>query len=183
MSRNVPVLVTPRYDQIKVEGNAVTLVTPSAEVVVDGYTVQGPEPYVIPTYGKFKDRFLKSLDVLAPTIQAAQGAFNQVRAENLSDKEEGTFMAQQAKSAGIPLSVYEKLSTSTFAFGVWMPKLRGSISVKQTKTTDIRTGKTKTSYDTSLTAPLLPNWSLRSLMGRSFGLRRRSLSAAVRWVF
>ena len=57
MSRNVPVLVTPRYDQIKVEGNAVTLVTPSAEVVVDGYTVQGPEPYVIPTYGKFKDRF------------------------------------------------------------------------------------------------------------------------------
>ena len=172
MSRNVPVLVTPRYDQIKVEGNAVTLVTPSAEVVVDGYTVQGPEPYVIPTYGKFKDRFLKSLDVLAPTIQAAQGAFNQVRAENLSDKEEGTFMAQQAKSAGIPLSVYEKLSTSTFAFGVWMPKLRGSISVKQTKTTDIRTGKTKTSYDTSLTAPLLPKLVVAQFDGQKFRIEK-----------
>ena len=120
--------------------------------------------------------------MLAPTIQAAQGAFNQVRAEELSDNEEGTFMAQQAKSAGIPLSVYEKLSTSTFAFGVWMPKLRGSISVQQTKTTNIRTGKTKTSYNTSLTAPLLPKLVVAQFDGQRFRIEKEVALAAVRWV-
>ena len=172
MSRNVPVLVTPRYDQIKVEGNAITLLTPGAETVVDGYAIQGPEPYVIPTYQKFKDRFLKSLDVLTPTIQKAQGAFNQVRAENLSDQEEGTFMAQQAEAAGIPLSVYEKLSNSTFAFGVWLPKIEGGITVSQEKTTNLRTGRKEITYSTSMTAPLLPRLIVAQFDGSKFRVEK-----------
>jgi len=172
MSRNVPVLVTPRYDQIKVEGNAVTLITPSSETLVDGYAIQGPEPYVIPTYAKFKDRFLKSLDSLTPTLKKAQGAFNDARAQNLSDKEEGTFMAQQAESAGIPLSVYEKLSNSTFAFGVWLPKIMGEITVTQDKTTDIKTGCTKTTYNTSMTAPLLPRLIVAQFDGEKFRIEK-----------
>lgn len=172
MSRNVPVLVTPRYDQIKIEGNAVTLVTPGGDATVDGYTIQGPEPYVIPTYGKFKDRFLKSLDALTPTLQKAQYAFNEVRAKNLSEQEEGTFMAEEAKAAGIPLSVYEKLSSSTFAFGVWLPKIVGSITVTQDRTIDLKTGRKKTTYSTSLTAPLLPKLIVAQFDGKKFRVEK-----------
>ena len=167
MSANVPVLVSPRYDQIKVEGNMVTLVTPQTETTVDGYAVQGPEPYVIPTYLKFKDKFLKSLDALSPTLQAAQAASNEVRAKNLADKEEGTFMAQQAESAGIPLSVYEKLSQSTFAFGVYLPKITGGITVTQKKVTKLD-GSTDWSYSTSMTAPLVPKLLIAQFDGTKF---------------
>ena len=45
-------------------------------------------------------------------------------------------MAEQAKSAGIPLSVFERLSASTYAFAIYIPRVTGSIEVTKTIDTD-----------------------------------------------
>ena len=47
-----------------------------------------------------------------------------------------------------------------------------SISVQQTKTTNIRTGKTKISYNTSLTAPLLPKLVVAQFDGQRFRIEK-----------
>ena len=148
-ARHINTLVTPRYDQILVESSQLQLITPNAKETVEFDFFTSRPRFEVGSYRNFKAEMLKSLNQLAPALKEAQNAFNSARYQDLPDQEKGTFMAEQAKSAGIPLSVYERLSTSTYAFGIFIPKITGSMEI--TKTIEVNKS---VSYGASVEAPL-----------------------------
>ena len=134
--RHANVLVTPRFDQILVGPSSLKLITPLQETSAELDLFTYRPNYEVGSYSQFKSELLKSLNLLAPALKESQMALNSARYQSLPDKEKGTFMAEQAKGAGIPLSVYERLSASTYAFGVYVPKVEGSIELTKTVDTD-----------------------------------------------
>ena len=182
--KNANVLVTPRYDQILISPGGLKLITPTSEVNVDTDLIRNPPPYVLPSYRAFKKNLLNALNQLAPAMAGAQNALNSERYLELPDREKGTFMAEQAKGAGIPLPVFERLTQSTYAFCVYIPRVKGTITVTKV----VEEGEA-TYYTTALEAPLSTklivfrfdgtqfNIDLETRYGRSFGSQLgRSLS-------
>ena len=177
-AKHANVLVTPRYDQLFITPSGLKLITPTSDMNVDLDLISNPPPYVLPSYRAFKENLLRTLNELAPAIARAQGVLNSERYLELPDRERGTFMAEQAKSAGIPLSVFERLTQSTYAFTVYIPRVSGSITVTKV----VEEGEA-TYYSTDLEAPLNTklivfrfdgeqfNIDLETRYGRSFGSR------------
>ena len=164
-AQHANVLVTPRFDQILVGPSQLRLITPTSDSAADIDLFTYRPNYEVGNYRSFKREMLKSLNLLAPALREAQTVINSARYQELPDQEKGTFMAEQAKSAGIPLSVFERLSASTYAFAIYIPRVTGSIEVTKTIDTD-----KSVSHSISVDAPLDTKIIVFRFEGDSFSI-------------
>ena len=164
-AQHADILVTPRFDQILVGPSQLRLITPTSDSAADIDLFTYRPNYEVGNYRSFKREMLKSLNLLAPALREAQTVINSARYQELPDQEKGTFMAEQAKSAGIPLSVFERLSASTYAFAIYIPRVTGSIEVTKTIDTD-----KSVSHSISVDAPLDTKIIVFRFEGDSFSI-------------
>lgn len=155
LAENISFIIPSRFDRLIFEGNKATLET--ATQIFDAMDIGQVIPQISSTtmsYSNYQKTLLDHLNLhIAPVMQEVMGAAAEARYGEMNAQERGTFITERARQTGMPAEVLEGLISSGYAFGFYLPRLQGHLSISQIERTRFD-GSTYYVYRTSLQAPL-----------------------------
>lgn len=169
LAENISFIIPARYDRLVFEGREARVET--ANQVFSGLDISRLVPEINQqnlSYPEYRDELLNYLNRhIAPSMQEVLGAAAEARYQEMNARERGTFITERARQTGMPAEVLETLISSSYAFGFYLPELRGQMNIRQVQRTR-PDGSTYFVYRTSLTAPLRTRMLVFAFDGESF---------------
>lgn len=166
LAHNYSMLISNRYDKMVFNKDGVSISTPIEDINSE---LGGVAPFSFDT-GSYKS-FQKALDTylngqIAKKVQGVLSSAMESRFSQMDEAQADTFIQSKAKESGIPAPILEKLMNSSFSFSVFLPKVKGEISISQVAhKTDKGTYYT---YTTKLLAPLDTMLQVHKFDGKAF---------------
>ncbi|WP_143142806.1 hypothetical protein [Marinospirillum alkaliphilum] len=169
LASNMSFLVPSRYDQMIFEGDTASFITATRTFNKLPLNERIPAlPESSDSYREFDRRLLNHLNThIAPQMQQVMGVAAEARYQEMNAQERGTFLREQARATGMPAEVLEALVSSGYAFGFYLPRLQGSITIRQVERTTFG-GVKYIAYETSINAPARTRMLIYRFDGQTF---------------
>lgn len=109
---------------------------------------------------------------LAPQMQPLLAQAAQARYNEMNRQERDRFITDQARLRAMPADILESLLTTGYAFGFYLPEVRGLITINQIRH-QTEHGRVFYLYQTTLNAPISARLMVYEFNGESFSLKHR----------
>jgi hypothetical protein len=171
LADNMITMIPARYDRLVFQGSEASLTTATSRI--ENLELPGSIPSFsaqTQSYNDFKTDLARHLNSnVAPTLADLLGDAAESRYKEMNAQDKDTFMRDKAKATGMPVEVLIGLVSSGYAFGMYLPKVEGSLQVRQVEKT-LPDGRKIIVYRTSLTAPLKTRLAVYQFDGEKFSL-------------
>ncbi|SFB89930.1 hypothetical protein SAMN05660443_0812 [Marinospirillum celere] len=169
LADNLSFIIPARYDRLVFENSQARFET--ATQVFSGLDVRQVIPELSQatrSYAEYREYLLDHLNHhIAPSMEEILGAAAEARYQEMNARERGTFITERARQTGMPAEVLEALISSSYAFGFYLPELRGRINIRQIERKRFD-GSTYYVYQTTLAAPLKTRMLVYAFDGEQF---------------
>ncbi|WFE68662.1 hypothetical protein P8S54_10700 [Thiomicrospira sp. R3] len=161
-----------RYDQILINQHAATVIT--AHQRLENLELGQTVPALSITrghYTAFKTQLLDYLNQhLAPNMANLLADAAQARYSEMNRQERDRFISDQARLIAMPAEVLERLVSTGYAFGFYLPPINGLVTINQIRQqTD--NGRVFYLYQTALNAPISGQLVVYQFNGQDFVLK------------
>lgn len=169
LADNLNLLIPSRFDHLISQQNQLSLLTAQSRInAIDSPIVTfetGTTDYY--DYKRSLTHYLNQQ--IAPQLIDLLGDAAQSRYLEMNNQEKDNFIRDKANQIGMPIDALDRLISTGFAFGLYLPKIDGSLRVQQIKRT-LFDGREIYAFQTSLTAPLKTRLIILQFDGKQFSL-------------
>ncbi|MBE0506802.1 MAG: hypothetical protein IBX50_08795 [Marinospirillum sp.] len=169
LADNLAFLIPSRYDQMVFEGQTARFST-ATQVFTDLPLSNNIPPIASdPTsFSDYQQRLQTYLNThITPQMQQILATAAEARYLEMNAQERGTFLREQARATGMPAVVLEGLISSSYAFGFYLPRMQGGITIRQVERTRYD-GSKYIVYSTSINAPARTRMLVYQYNGKEF---------------
>ena len=169
LADNISFLIPSRYDQMVFEGQTASFST-ATQVFSDLPLGQNiPAFSTAPSsYRSYQQALLDYLNThISPQMEQILSTAAEARYLEMNAQERGTFLREQARATGMPAAVLEGLISSSYAFGFYLPRMQGAITVRQVEKKR-RDGSTYLAYVTRINLPANPRMLVFEYRNKAF---------------